>query len=93
MSDQETNDAHPVINHMVEREFAHLKTAAEIEKKIAQIEHSAKVDIPELAVWHNALRMKYAWYYRWHMSNSAHAFQYILLILYLIFWIWIIIHQ
>lgn len=93
MDDSRLNSEHPIINEMVERELSHLQTAAEMEKKIAEIEHSTKVDIPELAVWHNALRMRYVWYYRWHMSSAAHVFQYIFLIAYLIFWLWMIIHE
>lgn len=77
------------VQEMAEREYFHLQKAAEIEKQIESIQHSTKVDIPELAPIHNYLRMKYRWYYRWHMSKLAHLIQYVVLISYLGFWLWL----
>ena len=59
------------INDLIDQEFYHIKKAADIKKYITDIERSEEVDLKFLARYHNALRMKYAWYYSWHMEKYA----------------------
>ncbi|MEI7792089.1 MAG: hypothetical protein WCI57_01220, partial [Candidatus Berkelbacteria bacterium] len=39
-----------------------------IEKEITAIQRSTRVSMPVFASLHNTLRMKYQWYYKWHMT-------------------------
>ena len=39
-----------------------------IEKEITAIQRSTRVSMPIFASLHNTLRMRYQWYYKWHMT-------------------------
>lgn len=93
MDDERQIKSEPVVDQMAEKELYHLQKAAEIEQEIARIQYSTKVNIAYLGPWHNALRMKFNWYYRWHMSRIAHFLHYATLIVYLGLWLWIFMHK
>ena len=94
MPNPETNvENGKAVDEMAEQELYHLKRAAEIERRLTEIQHSTRVDVPELAGAHDYLRMKYPWYYQWHMKQAAHTFHYIFLALYLLAWIYLIIFR
>lgn len=47
----------------------------ELDQKIAQIQKSTKTTVPQAVPMHDKMRMKYKWYYNWHImpySSSIH---------------------
>ncbi|MFA5926665.1 MAG: DUF2341 domain-containing protein, partial [Patescibacteria group bacterium] len=64
------------IKNLLKAEQAHVKELRSIDNKILRIQHSTKTNIPWLAPVHCYLRMRWQWYYRWHMnpwSSRIHA--------------------
>ena len=69
-------------SEMERREAEHLEKAEEIHAEIEAIERASQVELSALAKGHNHLRMKYIWYYRWHLNRWANLTHYCLLILF-----------
>ena len=78
-----------LVDEMAEREYYHLQKAAEMDRKIEAIQHSTKVDIPLLSSAHNYFRMKCPLYYAWHTNRAVNLVNYVILVLYLMFWLWV----
>ncbi|MFA6963897.1 MAG: BspA family leucine-rich repeat surface protein [Patescibacteria group bacterium] len=53
------------------------KKEAQLEREIILIQRSTKVTFPVFATLHNNLRMKFRWYYKWHMSPFASAIHWV----------------
>lgn len=58
------------IEKMASSEYQHLTEADEIEKKIERYIQSTAVLMPIFSYLHNFLRMKFGWYYRWHLRRN-----------------------
>ena len=50
----------------------YLDRAFELDQKIVALEESTKTLVPAMTPVHNYLRMKFKWYYNWHMKPYAH---------------------
>ncbi|MEI6494617.1 MAG: fibronectin type III domain-containing protein, partial [bacterium] len=59
-----------------------LKEKRLVEKKIIAIQRSTRVSMPMFAFWHNALRMRFKWYYAWHLSPWANFIHWLILVCY-----------
>ncbi len=58
---------------------AHLNEAQKLDEKIAKIQRSTAVTIPQLSGFHNYLRMHVPWYYNWHAFQGSGIFHIIIL--------------
>lgn len=57
---------------MISQRQHHLQAASDIEEKIRRIQNSTKVLWPLFSTAHNYLRMRFDWYYRWHMNKNCY---------------------
>jgi len=72
------------VEEMAKREYSHLKEASRIDEKILLLQKSTKVLIPQFSFFHNFLRMKYRWYYHWHLRKNSQVIHYVILTIFII---------
>ncbi len=73
-----------LINDMVNNKYSHLETAMEYEKKIYMIQKSSHVAFYKFSFLHNYLRMKYSWYYKWHLKNNFNFIHFSILLAFIV---------
>ena len=59
----------------VKTEKEYKEKTKQLDKKIIQVQQSTKTSIPVLQRYHEKMRMRYEWYYKWHLwpySRTAH---------------------
>ncbi|MFA7244068.1 MAG: hypothetical protein WC080_02170 [Patescibacteria group bacterium] len=49
-----------------------------------KVQKSTRTTFSRFSPWHNALRMKFGWYYKWHLSGSSSPFHWMFLTLYIV---------
>jgi len=57
---------------MISQEQHHLQMAEEIEEEIRRIQNSTKVLWPIFSSAHNYMRMRFKWYYLWHINRNCY---------------------
>ncbi len=61
-----------------------IKKIEDLDRKITSIQNSTRTTILIFAHLHNYFRMKYKWYYSWHLKSQANFVHIVILIIYLI---------
>ena len=70
------------IDRLVAKEVDLEHKHRQVEHKLALIQRSTHVALPFFSKLHNDLRMKYRWYYNWHVSPLVNEYNlYLFLIL------------
>lgn len=60
-----------------------------IDDRIVAIQRSTRTLMPSLAPLHNLLRMRWRWYYHWHLRRGVSLIHYVFLAIYIIFVVFI----
>ena len=60
----------------------------DLEKKIAKIQQSTRTTLPLFVPAHNSLRLRYKWYYRWHLFPLASFVHLSILLIFTAAWVW-----
>ena len=55
----------------------------EVEHQLAAIQKGTRTSMPWFLPIHERMRMKYGWYYRWHMHTFASTLHWVILVAYL----------
>lgn len=54
----------------------------DLDRKIVAVQRSTKTAVPFLAPLHNGLRMRFKWYYNWHLNPDYGPLYWIFISLY-----------
>ena len=68
-------------NKMAWKEYGHLATASECKKRVDAIKNASHVTMPCFSFLHNYNRMKYSWYYKWHLRRNSSLIHWVILII------------
>jgi len=74
----------------------YLKVIADLDRKIIALQKSTRTTIPQMAAAHNFLRMRFQWYYNWHLNPIAKFTHWLVFFLYvtlLPFCIWFFLKE
>lgn len=72
------------IQKLANEKARHLKIIQGLDRQIILVQDSTKTTIPQLVPWHNYFRMKFGWYYNWHLKPYAKITHWLILLIYLI---------
>lgn len=70
------------IKFLREKQEHYFKKIETLDDKIIAVQNSSKTLFPQFLSLHNSLRMRWGWYYRWHLKNRISTVHWLLLILY-----------
>jgi hypothetical protein len=72
------------IDPVFKKKKANLELGQELDEQIEQIQRSTKTTFKQFVIAHNNLRMRFKWYYRWHLWKGASFIHLAVLVFYII---------
>lgn len=72
------------IKSLREKQEHYFKKIETLDDKIIAVQNSSKTLFPQFLSLHNGLRMRWGWYYRWHLRNRVSTVHWLLLVLYIV---------
>lgn len=72
------------IKSLREKQEHYFKKIETLDDKIIAVQQSSRTLFPQFLSLHNGLRMRWGWYYRWHLRNRVSTVHWLLLVLYIV---------